>query len=323
MNTVPKISIIIPVYKAEAFLNRCLDSVLAQTFQDFEVICLNDGSTDNSWKILEKYARLDKRITIINKDNTGVSDTRNIGLQQASGDYILFMDSDDCIHPQTLEITYFLAHKHNADLVYYRYIAKDYTEIGQYLSNMFDKNKIKSRVVDNVLEYATEKNHGGSSWKIRHGFIWAYLFKKSFIQNVKFSTNLKIGEDLVWLLKVLYKKPVVVLTKLPLYFYIPNSNSALNRMNKLLYIQDMIAGLLETWHVFQNADKYDKKLYIREFAWPVMIPIVRNIKHLQSESDKIIAKKAVQKLYQSGLVVNPRTFKALKCYFRIKRLVKK
>ncbi len=111
MNAVPKISIIIPIYKAEAYLNRCLDSVLNQTFTDFEIICLNDGSPDNCNKILAEYAKKDGRIKVINKENTGVSDTRNVGLSVAKGSYILFMDSDDCIHPQTLEITYFLAKK--------------------------------------------------------------------------------------------------------------------------------------------------------------------------------------------------------------------
>lgn len=321
MNKKPAISVIIPIYKAEAFLSRCLDSVLVQTFKDFEIICVNDGSPDNSGKILSEYAEKDKRIKVLNKTNTGVSDTRNIGLQFAHGKYILFMDSDDCIHPQTLEITYFLATRHDADLVYYRHVAKDYSEIKQYLNNKFDKNKVNSKVVDNVLEYATEKNHGGSSWKIRRGFIWAYLFKKSFIQNVKFSTDIKIGEDLVWLLKVLAKKPVSVLTKLPLYFYIPNNNSALSKVKKLVYIENMVSGLLETWGVFQKLNQHDRNLYIREFAWPVMIPVVRNIKYLSNKSDKNIAKKCIQKLYQAGLITKPSTFKAIKCYFRIKRLL--
>lgn len=322
-NKQPAVSIIIPIYKAEAFLGRCLDSVLAQTFTDFEVICLNDGSLDNSWQILEKYANKDNRVKIINKENTGVSDTRNIGLQKAKGKYILFMDSDDCIHPQTLEITYFLANKYDADLVYYRHITKVYAEIEQYLGRTFDKNTVKSKVVDNVLDYATEKNHGGSSWKIRRGFIWAYLFKKSFIQDIKFPTNIKIGEDLVWLLNVLAKKPKAVLTKLPLYFYIPNSDSALNRMNKLLYIQNMIDGLLETWKVFKNADVHDRKLYIHEFAWPVMIPVVRNAVHLLDEKQKKLAKQYIAKLDKAGLVVNPYSFKTIKCYFRIKHLLNK
>lgn len=322
MNAVPKISIIIPIYKAEAYLNRCLDSVLNQTFTDFEIICLNDGSPDNCNKILAEYAKKDGRIKVINKENTGVSDTRNVGLSVAKGSYILFMDSDDCIHPQTLEITYFLAKKNNADMVYYRHIAQDYTEIGPYLNQSFDKNVVKYKVVDNVLKYATEKNHGGTSWKIRHGFIWAYLFKKSFIQDIKFSIHIKIGEDLVWLLKVLHKKPVTVLTKLPLYFYIPNSNSALSRVNKIDYIQNMTDGLLETWRVFNNANIYDKKLYMHEFAWPVMIPVVRNAKQLQNNVEKNIAKKCILKLYRAGLVVYPCSFKAIKCYFRIKKLLR-
>ncbi len=322
-NIKPSISVIIPIYKAQAFLSRCLDSVLQQTFTDFEIVCLNDGSPDNCDKILSEYANKDKRIKVINKENTGVSDTRNLGLSLANGEYILFLDSDDCIHPQTLEITYFLAKKNNADLVYYRHIAKDYSEIKKYLNQHFDKNKVKNKVVNNVLGYATEKNHGGSSWKIRRGFIWAYLFKKSFIQHIKFPTNIKIGEDLVWLLKVLSQKPISVLTKIPLYFYIPNANSALGNVKKLTYIENMVNGLLETWKTFQKMNMHDKNLYIREFAWPVMIPVVRNVKHLSDEQDKKIAKQYITKLYNAGLVIKPSSFKAIKCYFRIKRLLKK
>ncbi len=148
------------------------------------------------------------------------------------------------------------------------------------------------------------------------------MFKKSFIQDIKFSIHIKIGEDLVWLLKVLHKKPVTVLTKLPLYFYIPNSNSALSRVNKIDYIQNMTDGLLETWRVFNNANIYDKKLYMHEFAWPVMIPVVRNAKQLQNNVEKNIAKKCISKLYRAGLVVYPCSFKAIKCYFRIKKLLR-
>ncbi len=322
MKKTPKISVVIPIYKAENFLVRCLDSVLAQTFKDFEVVCLDDGSPDNCAQILKQYAEKDSRIRIISKNNTGVSDTRNVGIKTARGKYILFMDSDDCIHPQTLEITYSLANKNDADLVYFRHITKNYLDIGKHLNKHFCKDTVEFKVVNNVLEYATEKNHGGSSWKIRRGFIWAYLFKKSFIQEIRFPTNIKIGEDLVWLLKVLYKKPVSVLTKLPLYFYIPNNNSALSRLNRLGYIENMVSGLLEIGRVFQNADINDKKLFIREFAWPVMISVVRNVKHLQDKTEKKHAIKYVLKLYRAGLVRRPSTFKAIKCYFRIKNMLK-
>lgn len=99
-----KFSIIIPVYNVESYLVQCLDSVLEQTLKDFEVICVNDGSTDNSLQILEKYASKDERIKIINQENQGLSCARNSGIKEASGDYLFFLDSDDWIEPNTLEI---------------------------------------------------------------------------------------------------------------------------------------------------------------------------------------------------------------------------
>ena len=100
----PAISIIIPVYNVERFLERCLDSVLAQTWRDWEVVCVNDGSPDSSQAILERYASGDSRIKIVNKPNGGLSDARNVGLKNAGGEFIVDLDSDDFIHPQTLEI---------------------------------------------------------------------------------------------------------------------------------------------------------------------------------------------------------------------------
>ena len=102
----PKISVIIPVYNVEEYLPVCLDSVLAQTFSDFEAVCVNDGSPDNSAAILEKYAKKDARIKVVSRPNGGLSAARNTGLENACGEYIYFLDSDDYIHPQLLEILY-------------------------------------------------------------------------------------------------------------------------------------------------------------------------------------------------------------------------
>jgi glycosyltransferase involved in cell wall biosynthesis len=97
------VSVIIPVFNTEDYLSDCLDSVLDQSLSDIEILCVNDGSTDNSALILAKYANLDERITIINKPNGGLSSARNTGLDRAQGKYIVFLDSDDMIKPQTLE----------------------------------------------------------------------------------------------------------------------------------------------------------------------------------------------------------------------------
>ena len=106
-----KISVIIPVYNVERFLARTLDSVLNQTFQELEIICVNDGSPDNCASILESYAQKDKRIKVITQENQGLSVARNNGFAQATGDYIYFLDSDDVIHPRCLETAYYFAEK--------------------------------------------------------------------------------------------------------------------------------------------------------------------------------------------------------------------
>lgn len=113
----PKISIIVPIYNTEKYLQRCIDSILNQTFKDFELILVNDGSTDLSGKIIEDYARKDKRIKTLHIENSGQGAARNRGLDIATGDYIGFVDSDDWIHMQMYEFMYNSILKYNADIV--------------------------------------------------------------------------------------------------------------------------------------------------------------------------------------------------------------
>ena len=112
----PKISVIVPVYKVEKFLPKCLESLINQTLKDIEIICINDGSPDNSLKILEEYAKKDSRIKIINQKNAGPSVARNNGMSAASGEYIGFVDSDDWIDLDFYEKLYAAAKKYDADI---------------------------------------------------------------------------------------------------------------------------------------------------------------------------------------------------------------
>ena len=98
----PKVSIIVPIYNSEAHLSRCIDSILAQTLTDFELILVNDGSQDNSGKICDNYAQKDSRIIVLHKENGGTSSARNVGLKKSRGEYITFVDSDDTIYPHYL-----------------------------------------------------------------------------------------------------------------------------------------------------------------------------------------------------------------------------
>ena len=101
----PKISVIVPVYNVEKYLKECLDSIINQTFKDIEIICVNNGSTDSSCEILNEYAKNDNRIKIINSENIGVGNARNLGLQAVTGEYISFVDSDDFLNTDTYSNT--------------------------------------------------------------------------------------------------------------------------------------------------------------------------------------------------------------------------
>lgn len=117
-----KISIIVPVYNAEKYIDRCIDSLIKQTYKNIEVICVNDESTDGSLCKLKKYAERDKRITVIHKNNEGVSLARNVGIELACGQYLMFVDSDDWIEPTTCEVALSVILKENADVLMWPYV---------------------------------------------------------------------------------------------------------------------------------------------------------------------------------------------------------
>ena len=120
----PKISVIIPVYNVGKVLPRCLDSLIGQTFRDWEAICVDDGSRDSSPGILDAYARRDARFRVVHKRNAGVSEARNDAVALAEGEYMLFLDSDDFLHPQTMEICLYMAERDGSDMVAYTYDRK-------------------------------------------------------------------------------------------------------------------------------------------------------------------------------------------------------
>ena len=113
-----KISIIIPAYNVEAYIEKCINSVINQTYDDIEVIIINDGSTDNTAEIIEKYSKIDNRIKIVNKYNSGVSDSRNVGIEMFTGDYVFFLDSDDWVEKDYIIKAVDVLEKNNIDILF-------------------------------------------------------------------------------------------------------------------------------------------------------------------------------------------------------------
>ena len=141
----PKISVIVAVYKAEAYLHRCVDSLLAQTFQNFEILLVDDGSPDNSGKICDDYAKQDARIRVFHKENGGVSSARQCGIDHAKGEYTTHVDPDDWVEPTMLEDLYRKANEEDADMV----LSDFYLE---YRDNIkYEKRQPSSLKIKNIL----------------------------------------------------------------------------------------------------------------------------------------------------------------------------
>ena len=150
-----KVSVIIPVYKAEKYLNRCLDSLLAQTFENWNAICIDDGSPDNSGAILDSYADKDDRFIVVHKKNAGVSAARNDGIKKADGEYIFFMDADDWIDLDMFEKMYRKAKEFDADVVFCNrmYNNDSYRPTKDIPSGYYCREQILSNVLPLSLAY--------------------------------------------------------------------------------------------------------------------------------------------------------------------------
>lgn len=174
-----KVSIIIPVYNVELYLEECLESALNQTLDAIEIICINDGSTDNSSNILKKYSEKYNNIKVINQDNKGLSTTRNIGIKEARGEFIYFLDSDDYIELNTIEVCYREAKKYNLDIITFdaNIFFDENIEINEW-KEKYDRKEILNSNILNGQEFYILSNKKG----IYYSPVWLYFYKKEFIE---------------------------------------------------------------------------------------------------------------------------------------------
>ena len=181
--TKPKVSVIVPVYNVEPWLRECMESLVNQTLKDIEIICIDDGSLDNSGTILDEYAKKDDRIIVVHQKNAGVQKARNAGLDMAKGEYIAFVDPDDYLELNTYEIAYKYAKKDNVDVIHFEH-------------RMFDDGKdshkndldLSDGLVVSLKEY----------WDKTYGvYVWENLFKANIIQkdNVRFVPGIRPADD--------------------------------------------------------------------------------------------------------------------------------
>ena len=212
-----KISIIIPVYNCEKYITKCIESLLNQTFKDLEIIIVNDGSTDNSEKIIKNYK--DPRIKLINKKNGGQSSARNIGLDTAYGEYIGFVDSDDWVDSDYYEKLYDAAKKYNADIA-----MADFIRTGP------KKHKIRLNITEEKVYEKTE-NKIKIANALKEGCIWNKIYKKEILNNIRFNEGMYF-EDGPFTLYALSASNKLVTVPGIYYYYYQNPMSTVKTMDK-------------------------------------------------------------------------------------------
>lgn len=209
------ISVIVPIYNVEKFLKKSLTSLINQTYKNIQIILINDGSSDESGKICDAFARKDSRFEVYHIENKGVSNARNLGLKYSKGKYIFFMDPDDWIEKFTLEILIKKIQEKNVDLVECSY-SKVYLDNKK---NIVHNSKVISKKIA-INSFLMWKGYITS-------FCWDKLYKREIIGNLKFKNDLKIGEDSLFVFEYLLKcKKIAVINNI-LYNYFIRNDSAL------------------------------------------------------------------------------------------------
>ncbi|MEN6316050.1 MAG: glycosyltransferase [Clostridiaceae bacterium] len=283
----PMISIIVPVYKAETYLYRCIDSILSQTFTSFELILIDDGSPDLCGTICDEYARKDSRVKVIHKENGGVSKARNTGIEAAIGKYIGFVDSDDYVEPTMYEKLYNSIMTYNTDLAMCSYtsvINGNKIDVFHNLCNneYLDREYIENVVFTNIILCNTPGYFS----------LWNKLFKSEIIKknNIRLDIEMFFGEDLLFVLDYLLNIKSMSCEALPLYNYITSETGLFSKYRRE-FIYDIMKcrrTLIVKLTKFNEIDKSFISVNIKYYAY-----ICRYLKEVLNKENKSYQKKII------------------------------
>ena len=227
------ISVIIPVYKVEKYLNQCIESVVAQSYRNLEIILVDDGSPDRCPEICDMWAKKDARVRVIHKKNGGVSDARNVGLDESRGEYVLFVDSDDLIAPELVEELYLCCKENNVKLSMCSVL--DFTNENPLYKHKKGRISIFSGRL--ICERFFDFDASGLLAKIYH---------RSLVENVRFVLNRRVGEDVAFNFPLFYEQKTVACIHKSMYFYRRYAESTmgsykLHLLDELLTFEEILS----------------------------------------------------------------------------------
>ena len=239
-----KVSVIVPVYNVEPYLRRCLDSILAQTFTDFEAVLVDDGSTDGSGAICDEYAATDSRFVVVHKGNEGVAQARLTAFEHSKGELITFVDADDYVTPEYIRVLSDTIERENADMVscdYYRVEKGKIISPSSKFAGIYEKDDIKDFIRDHYFYDKRAKGYGMTC------FLCTKIVKRQYVaEGLKKGIGLWFGEDQLSMFAMLVKCRKLVLIADRLYYYVQHDGQAVKRYDISLWenIISLLTGYL-------------------------------------------------------------------------------
>lgn len=254
------ISVIIPAYNAEKYIEKTLESVLSQTYEDLELIIIDDGSDDNTFEECKKFSETDKRIKVYHKKNEGVGKARDFGISKATGEYITFVDSDDTIEPEMYQILLDNIKKYNADISHCGYKSVDSSN--HVLSYFFNSKELRIQErEDGIIDLIAAR-------KIEPG-LWNKLYRKHLLNNLSYDSTMRINEDYVLNLYLFSAAKKSVFTDIPLYNYFQSNNSGSTKWTKEYYFKDILKAADITKNMFEDNPRiypYAEKKWFKTYS---------------------------------------------------------
>lgn len=295
-----KISVVLPCYNVEKYIRKGLESILAQTFQEWEAIMVDDGATDNTGIICDEYAAKDSRFRVIHTQNQGVSCARNTGIKEAKGEYLYFMDPDDWIDTRCLEIIFNKICDTRADAIQFCYHSIDETGTQGWEWN--DENKKEMYYGDEIITELLPRYIGFSAESLKYygtnhfyektdiGVVWRWLFRKAIIlnNNIAFPYKIKLGEDRFFLCEYLIHAKTVSFMKEYLYTYLIRKNGGLirNMKDSKIILNHKVEALHERERI-RDIILENKKIDISDtFAGSIVLSVLQLAVQLSSISLK-------------------------------------
>ncbi len=290
------ISVVVPVYNVEKYLERCILSIINQTYQNLEIILVDDGSTDNSGVICDEFAQKDPRIKVIHKENGGLSDARNAGIKAASGDYIGFIDSDDYISHQMYEKLLVTLEENKADISICNYVYVD--EItGEEDKKMSSLSPIKTEVLTKHQGY--EKLNAYVDGYSFYVTAWNKLYKKELFSDILFAKG-KLHEDEFIVHKLFEKCEKIAVTEDILYFYVIRQGSIMNSKATEKSL-DIIEAMMDRYYFYlKNQEKFLAKQQLKAAFWAGINILERLDKSVNKKKVNDVLKPVKKELLRHG-----------------------